>query len=63
MFLIVLFYILCWIHFIYRLTTGGRNEEYGPGVYCGDERCMTADAISCNTVVWGTIGIIVYMLF
>jgi hypothetical protein len=58
MILILLFYILCWIHLIYRIKTGGQHEEFGPGPYCCDERCITADTISGVTVLGGSIIII-----
>lgn len=57
----VVFYILCWLHFIYRVKTGGR-DEYGAGVYCADERCVVADSISSLTVFFGTVAVIVYIL-
>lgn len=60
--LIALFYILCWVHFVYRLTTGGQHGEYGPGPYCCDERCIKADTISGMTVLFGTIIIIAFFV-
>lgn len=59
--IIILFYLLCWLHFIYRVKAGGKFGENGPGLYCCDERCSKADCISAMTVVWGTVLILLFL--
>ena len=55
MILVVLFYLLCWVHLLYRVKNGGKHPDIGPREYLCDETCQTADLVSCFTVVLGTI--------
>ena len=54
----ILLYILCWVHMIFRLMTGGKDGYAGP--YCCDPRA-TFDEISSMGVALGT-GILILIL-
>lgn len=60
----LLLYLLCIIHMVFRLTTGGKEGYAGP--YCCDPRAYF-DEISSMGVAFGTailiLGIIVVRIF
>ena len=58
----IAFYLLCWIHFIYRVVTGGKYDVFGPGAYGTDERCAKADFVSGMTVLCGTIVLVILII-
>lgn len=59
--ILLILWILCWAHAIMRMRTGGRSEV-GPGPYCCDPN-VKMDGISAAGISWGTIILVLLLLF
>lgn len=57
MYILILVWVLCLVHAIFRMKTGGKSK-YGPGPYCGDPN-MNFDWITATIL---GIGIIIFLL-
>lgn len=57
--ILLLFYILCWVHMVFRIKTGGKHPDIGPREYLSDPNAKTVDTITCLTVVIGTVIIVI----